>query len=303
MKTAHWTRETLNEDFEVSTMHDYVIKWKHFPRDWPFVRRIHRWPVNSAHKGQWRGVLMFSLIFTGTNTYVNNSKAGVWDAIAPLWRHCNVIDARAFTATRWYRSVNAVIIVECLIFVGVNKPSNIFPFFIYCLASPIYTDSLIIWIDEAAQFGPLSSFSLNRRSSEDRVLTLIITLPANRDIYTSIYNICIIYRYDNYRSWPNCKAINPYRAGTELFRFNIANDIVADALAPCVARTSSPMMHGVDYVEEVHDDVIKWKHFPRYWPFVRGIHRSPGEFPSQRPVTRSFDICFDLSLNKRLSKQ
>ena len=27
-----------------------------------------------------------------------------------------------------------------------------------------------------------------------------------------------------------------------------------------------------------HDAVIK--HFPRYWPFVRGIHRSPGEFPS-----------------------
>ena len=23
-----------------------------------------------------------------------------------------------------------------------------------------------------------------------------------------------------------------------------------------------------------HDDVIKWKHFPRYWPFVRAIHRS-----------------------------
>ena len=24
-----------------------------------------------------------------------------------------------------------------------------------------------------------------------------------------------------------------------------------------------------------HDDVTKWKQFPRYWPFVRGIHRSP----------------------------
>ena len=24
-----------------------------------------------------------------------------------------------------------------------------------------------------------------------------------------------------------------------------------------------------------HDDVIRWKHFPRYWPFVRGILRSP----------------------------
>ena len=27
-----------------------------------------------------------------------------------------------------------------------------------------------------------------------------------------------------------------------------------------------------------------------------------GEFPTQRPVTRSFDVCFDLCLNKRLSK-
>ena len=30
-----------------------------------------------------------------------------------------------------------------------------------------------------------------------------------------------------------------------------------------------------------HDDVIKWKHFPRYWPFVRGIHRSPMNSPNK----------------------
>ena len=29
----------------------------------------------------------------------------------------------------------------------------------------------------------------------------------------------------------------------------------------------------------------------------------PGEFPTQRPVTRGFDVFFDLRLNKRLSKQ
>ena len=46
-----------------------------------------------------------------------------------------------------------------------------------------------------------------------------------------------------------------------------------------------------------HDDVIKWKHFPHYRPFVQGIHWS------QRPVTRSFDVFFDLCLNKQLSKQ
>ena len=32
-------------------LHDVVIKWKHFPRYWPFVRGIHRSPVNSPHKG------------------------------------------------------------------------------------------------------------------------------------------------------------------------------------------------------------------------------------------------------------
>ena len=46
-----------------------------------------------------------------------------------------------------------------------------------------------------------------------------------------------------------------------------------------------------------HDDVIKWGHFPRYWAFVRWIYRS------QRAVTGSFDVFFDLRLNKRLSKQ
>ena len=34
-----------------------------------------------------------------------------------------------------------------------------------------------------------------------------------------------------------------------------------------------------------------------------GYSPVPGEFPTQRPVTRSFDVFFDLRLNKRLSKQ
>ena len=56
--------------------HDDVIKWKHFPRYWPFVRGIHRSPVNSPHKGQWRGALMFSLICARINGWVNNREAG-----------------------------------------------------------------------------------------------------------------------------------------------------------------------------------------------------------------------------------
>ena len=34
-----------------------------------------------------------------------------------------------------------------------------------------------------------------------------------------------------------------------------------------------------------------------------GEFTGPGEFPTQRPVTRSFDVFFDQRLNKRLSKQ
>ena len=52
-----------------------------------------------------------------------------------------------------------------------------------------------------------------------------------------------------------------------------------------------------------HDDVIKWKPFPRYWPFVSGNSPVTSEFPAQKPVTRSFDVFFYMRLNKRLSKQ
>ena len=41
-----------------------------------FVREIHRSPGNSPHKGQWRGVLMFSLICAPTDDLGNNQDAG-----------------------------------------------------------------------------------------------------------------------------------------------------------------------------------------------------------------------------------
>ena len=54
-----------------------------------------------------------------------------------------------------------------------------------------------------------------------------------------------------------------------------------------------------------HDDVIKWKHFPRYWSFVWGIHRSPANSPHKGlwHGALMFSLNFDLRLNKRLTKQ
>ena len=72
-----------------SLVHYDVIKWKHFPRHWAFVWGIHRSPVNSPHKGQWRGVLMFSLMCAWINSWVNNREAGDLRRHRALWRHCN----------------------------------------------------------------------------------------------------------------------------------------------------------------------------------------------------------------------
>ena len=56
------------------------------------------------------------------------------------------------------------------------------------------------------------------------------------------------------------------------------------------------------YIPWFHDDVIKWNHF-RVPGLFQGNPLVSGEFPSQMPVTRGFDIFFDLCLNKRFSKQ
>ena len=79
LTTKQWGichRTNANNWHQYAMCHDDVIKWKHFPRYWPFVRGIHRSPVNSPHKGQWRGVLVFSLIFAWIYGWVNNREAG-----------------------------------------------------------------------------------------------------------------------------------------------------------------------------------------------------------------------------------
>ena len=76
----------------ITKSHGDVIKWIFFPRYWQIVRGIHRSPVNSPHKGQWRGALIFSLICVWINGWVNNREAGdlrryraYYDVIVMIW--------------------------------------------------------------------------------------------------------------------------------------------------------------------------------------------------------------------------
>ena len=73
--------------------HDDVMKWKHFPHYWPFVRGIHRPQMDSPHKGQWRGALMFSLICSWTNFWANKRDAG------DMRRHCAHYDVTVMLCT------------------------------------------------------------------------------------------------------------------------------------------------------------------------------------------------------------
>ena len=90
-------------------IHDGVIKWKHFPRYWPFVRGIYRSPVNSPHKGQWREALMFTLICARINGWVNHREAGDlrhhrahYDVIVMLTRRMKSPDLMGYPFVRLY---------------------------------------------------------------------------------------------------------------------------------------------------------------------------------------------------------
>ena len=89
-----------NRGSTFTTLHDDVIKWKHFPRYWPchlygkFTDHTH----THTHKGQWCGGLMFPLICAWMTGWVNNREAG------DLRHHrahydVTVMDCRAYTCT------------------------------------------------------------------------------------------------------------------------------------------------------------------------------------------------------------
>ena len=74
---------TLSPGISMDIWHTVTLsRWRHqmetFKRYWPFLRGIHRSPMNFQQKGQWSGALMFSLICVWIHSCVNNSETGDW---------------------------------------------------------------------------------------------------------------------------------------------------------------------------------------------------------------------------------
>ena len=100
--------------------HDDVIKRKHYPRYWLFVPGIHRSPVNSPHKGQWRGALMFSLICAWTNGWASNRDDG------DLRRHRTHYDVTVMFLWNWQpvRSITTTQPLQMISRVGWSRDSG-----------------------------------------------------------------------------------------------------------------------------------------------------------------------------------
>ena len=90
--TVHYSVENFDTVIE-SIIHDDVITWKHFLCCWPFMRGIHRSPVNFPHKDQWRGALMF--FYLRPNKWLSKQWRRLWfeTPSGSLWRHCNVMES------------------------------------------------------------------------------------------------------------------------------------------------------------------------------------------------------------------
>ena len=105
------------------------------------------------------------------------------------------------------------------------------------------------------------------------------------------------------------KRTKPNQEGNPLwllvFLFNIVDSLAPGKRGSNLIRTAfdTHLPDGYD----AHIPWTWWRHlmetFSALLAICAGNSPVPGEFPAQRPVTRSFDIFFDLRLNKRLSKQ
>ena len=93
-----YLNQMLDADSQIETL----------PRYWPFTRGIHRSPVNSPKKGQWRGALR--VFYLRLNKQLSKHWWG-WEfetPSSPLWRHSNVDEMLTV-----FLSISMYIVVHC----------------------------------------------------------------------------------------------------------------------------------------------------------------------------------------------
>ena len=105
-----------------------------------------------------------------------------------------------------------------------------------------------------------------------------------------------------------CNPYIPYGCHISIILWSFRSELFQEW--KCHARYGSLIGHAKLLTRATFKLYLVWyqlrhqmKAFSALLVICAGNSLVPGEFPAQRPVTRSFDVFFDLRLNKRLSKQ
>ena len=90
IRWRHYVIARISNTGNCISDHNDVITWKHFPRYWPFVRGIHRWPVPTRRASS--AELCFFLWWTPEHTVEQIVELPmIWEAITVMWCHCDAI--------------------------------------------------------------------------------------------------------------------------------------------------------------------------------------------------------------------
>ena len=288
--------ETAYQDRPFRLSHDDVIKWKHFPRHWPFVRGIHRSPVNSPNKGQWRGALMFSLICARINSWVNNREAG------DLRRHrvhYDVICNAQSTMSDWHNASIVKPIIQ-----NTNHTIHLF----------ILREHKPMAVQCASNFGGYSphSLALLVRNISNFHLQILDELccftPENQKMCMYIIPHTRNFSWAETIFW-RTRTFIYIGNGKKLTAGGIKRFSLFEIGMPFAKKRFHKFIQNSHPVARVGNNPVNawWRHqieiYSALLDFCEGNPPVTGGFPSQRPVTRSFNVFFDLRLNKWRSKQ
>ena len=106
------------------------------------------------------------------------------------------------------------------------------------------------------------------------------------------YHMAIYWlRVRNVMLWSAMPTSGPASRPTLRMLLNSWRPLAADSLVITDLRWPLLVTVKLDQIDTGYDDVIRWKHFPRYRPFVRGIHWSSVNSPHKGQALMFSLIC------------
>ena len=93
-----------------------------------------------------------------------------------------------------------------------------------------------------------------------------VYLPHKLSVHLLVSHVCILFTHHQFSHWSQgflSLSIYTYKDTLTTWMQEASGEVIQ-----CI-----PSQNKINHSLLSHDDIIKWKHVPRYWPFVWGIHR------------------------------